>query len=140
MAVLVGEHPQELVFEESVARDQNLPLAARILDRHGRPRGNVVTLDQPDYFTEEFASSDNDLAGMKAIFIPDGSGDYYETCAEAITEYPTDPVGGTVLPLTLDDSDIVTPTTAMCSTVDFQRSRLPVTGFTRQAERSPRQN
>ena len=37
-------------------------------------------------------------------------------------------------------ADIVTPTTAMCSTVDFQRSRLPVTGFTRQAERSPRQN
>ena len=71
---------------------------------------SFVTLDQPDYFTEEFAGNDNDLAGMKAIYIPDGSGDYYDACVEAITEYPTDPVGGNVLPLTLDDSDLVTPT------------------------------
>jgi hypothetical protein len=72
-----------------------------------------MTLEQPDYFTEEFTSSDNDLDQWTVVFTPDGSGDYYDMCGYESTALPTDPAGGTTLPLSDDDSEIVTPDEAV---------------------------
>jgi hypothetical protein len=57
---------------------------------------SFTTLEQADYFTEEFMGG-IDLEGLTVAFIPDGTGDYYETCSEEATEFPTDPSGGTVI-------------------------------------------
>ncbi|HUU82859.1 MAG TPA: S8 family serine peptidase [Phycisphaerae bacterium] len=56
----------------------------------------------PDFYTEEFVS-DNDLDNISLFFTPNASVDFYDGCAEAITELPTDPAGGTAISLT-DDS------------------------------------
>ena len=55
-----------------------------------------TTLEQAEYFTEEFTSG-FDLDYISVTFIPDGSGDYYRMCSEDVTEFPTDPTGGTVI-------------------------------------------
>ncbi len=68
---------------------------------------SFTTLDQPDYFTEEFTAFD--LNGFAVAIIPDGSGDYYQICGWEIDELPTDPTGGTTLPLSDDDYETVTP-------------------------------
>ncbi len=65
---------------------------------------SFTTLDQPDYFTELF-SGDNDLDNRVVLYVPDGTGDYYRLCGDAASQLPTDPAGGTVVPLTDDDSD-----------------------------------
>jgi hypothetical protein len=82
--------------------------------------GNVATDDNngncytfttpqtPDYFTELFDGSDNDLANWGLQFVPNGSVDYYAGCAESITALPTDPAGGTPISLSDDDYEQVT--------------------------------
>jgi hypothetical protein len=67
-----------------------------------------TTLDQADYFTEEFLSG-FDLDGMTIEFYPDGSGDYYGVCGYESAGLPTNPAGGITLPLSDDDSELVTP-------------------------------
>jgi serine protease AprX len=69
-----------------------------------------TTLEQPDYFTEEFGD-DFDLAGFTVEFRPDGTGDYYDLCGYESDELPTDPAGGTTIPLSDDDSESVNPGT-----------------------------
>ncbi|MCK4342702.1 MAG: hypothetical protein KAY37_13375 [Phycisphaerae bacterium] len=69
-----------------------------------------TTIDQPDYFTEQFTSG-FDLENFSVTFIPGGSGNYYSLCGEEITELPTDPSGGTTLPLSDDDYESVSPST-----------------------------
>ncbi|MBU0719347.1 MAG: S8 family serine peptidase [Planctomycetes bacterium] len=72
----------------------------------------------PDFFTEEFASSDNDLSYKSITFIPDGSEDYYYACAELeIDELPTDPAGGTSI--SLDDDEYENITIAGGNTVEL---------------------
>ena len=57
---------------------------------------SFTTLEQPDYFTEEFMGG-IDLEALTVAFIPDGSGDCYDVCSEEATDFPTDPSGGTVI-------------------------------------------
>jgi len=65
-----------------------------------------TTLEQPDYFTEEFIN-DFDLENFTVELVPDGSGDYYRVCGGEVTELPTDPSGGTVVYLSDDDYEHV---------------------------------
>ncbi|MCK4659057.1 MAG: hypothetical protein KAV82_05995 [Phycisphaerae bacterium] len=56
---------------------------------------SFTTLEQADYFTEEFLN-DFDLGNSTVAFIPDGSGDYYEVCgSSSITAFGTDPANPT---------------------------------------------
>ncbi len=66
-----------------------------------------TTPDVPNYFTELFDSG-NDLDNLSITFVPDASPDGYTVCAEPITELPTDPAGGTMLSLSVDDNEAVT--------------------------------
>jgi len=63
---------------------------------------SFTTLEQPDYFTEEFTGG-FDLSNRSTYFTPDSSGDFYFSCSEEVMGFPTDPAGGT--PLTLGDDD-----------------------------------
>jgi hypothetical protein len=69
---------------------------------------SFTTLDQPDYFTQENPGGAT-LNGTTLTFTPDGSGDFYDLCRSDSAGLPSDPSGGTVIPLTDDDSDPVTP-------------------------------
>ncbi len=55
----------------------------------------------PVYFTEQY-EGDFDLAYSSVVFAPDGSEDFYDGCVEGISEFPTDPAGGTEITLTDD--------------------------------------
>lgn len=61
----------------------------------GQTRQITLRAGQIDYFTEQFTSAQNDLANMTLTFTPDGSGNYYSACREVVTNFPTDPLGGT---------------------------------------------
>ena len=63
----------------------------------------TLLIGQPDYFTEYFQASDNDLHYMSLTFTPDGSQSFYSVCRQPATNFPADPTGGTVVSLT-DDS------------------------------------
>ncbi len=67
---------------------------------------SFTTLEQPDYFTELF-DTNNDMAFMTVSYLPDGSGDFYNSCSEAAASFPTDPTGGVNLVLSDDDSQEV---------------------------------
>ncbi len=66
------------------------------------------TPDIPDFFTEQFETSDAfDLDGMMLNFIPDGSFQYYSACIEPVFALPTDPSTGTTLALSSNDSEAI---------------------------------
>ncbi len=57
----------------------------------------------PNYYTELYSATDGgppDLAGSSLLFTPDGSIDFYAGCRTPTVALPTDPAGGTDLPLT----------------------------------------
>ncbi len=63
---------------------------------------SFTTIDQPDYFTEQFSGSDAfDMQYFSVTFVPSEYGSYYEACGGKATELPVDPAAGT--PLTLAD-------------------------------------
>ena len=66
-------------------------------------RDVTLRIGQPDYFTEQFEASDNDLDNLMLTLTADGSASTYSACVTPITEFPTDPTGSTSLALT-DDS------------------------------------
>ncbi len=66
-------------------------------------RRGVTLSVRPDYFTELFDTSSNDLAFKMWTFTPDGSAAFYSVCREVATNFPTDPTGGTSVTLS-DDS------------------------------------
>ncbi len=66
---------------------------------------SLTTLDQADYFTEFFESSDLDLTNTATLFTPNGSGDFYEACSFSVAGFPIDPAGGTTENLSDDDSN-----------------------------------
>lgn len=81
------------------------------------PAGNMSTADNggvcfsfttpeiPDYFTELFNTGNpNDIDNRMIMLSPNGSVDFYAACSEVIDTLPTDPAGGTELPLTDDNS------------------------------------
>ncbi|MEW5702569.1 MAG: trypsin-like peptidase domain-containing protein [Candidatus Zixiibacteriota bacterium] len=61
------------------------------------------TSDEPDHFTELFASGENDLDFKTISFRPDGSDDFYSACTESAAAFPTDTTGSTTLALGDDD-------------------------------------
>jgi uncharacterized repeat protein (TIGR01451 family) len=66
-------------------------------------RSFLLRIGQPDFFTELFDASDNDLAFHSVLFTPNGSASFYGVCRQAVTNFPTDPTGGTSVSLS-DDS------------------------------------
>jgi hypothetical protein len=58
----------------------------------------ILRIGIPDYFTEIFTSSDNDLDNQTLIFTPDDSNSFYSVCRKPATSFPTDPAGGTPFP------------------------------------------
>ncbi|UCE59357.1 MAG: hypothetical protein JSU63_18185 [Phycisphaerales bacterium] len=64
----------------------------------------------PKLYTEEFVSAgDNDLGDMTVTFTPVGTNNFYSACVEPLSELPIDPAGGTILSLSDDDFEQVTP-------------------------------
>ena len=74
-----------------------------------RPVTLNVNPPRPDYFTEIFESADNDTDNQSWLFTPDGSLSFYSVIRSQATAFPSDPTGGTTLPLTLDSFLQVTP-------------------------------
>ena len=70
---------------------------------------SFTTIDQPDYFTQQFTSG-FDLDNTTVSFVPDGGGSYYLACTTPIVELPCDPTGATALTLGEDGSSQVTLT------------------------------
>jgi hypothetical protein len=65
----------------------------------GMGRQFVLRVGQLDYFTELF-TGDNDLDFLSLTFKPDGGANFYSACRQVVTNFPTDPAGGTDLLLT----------------------------------------
>lgn len=62
-----------------------------------------TTPEIPDYFTELFSATDNDIDFVSFTFVPNNTFEFYDVCKEAITVLPTDPTAGTSVSLP-DDS------------------------------------
>jgi subtilisin family serine protease len=91
-ALSAGAHSANVTFTNSttgvsIMREVTLQLIAR------------------DFFTELFDEENFDLSNQSLIFIPNGSSSSYQLCLESVTEFPTDPDGGT--PISLADDDYV---------------------------------
>ncbi len=71
-------------------------------DQVGQARQFTLRVGQPDYFTELFDSTANDLAFKTFTFTPDGSGNFYAPCRETAAAFPTDPTGGTAVTMSDD--------------------------------------
>ncbi|EDY18001.1 peptidase M36 fungalysin [Chthoniobacter flavus Ellin428] len=71
-------------------------------------RGVTLRTGQRDYFTELF-SSGNDTRNQSWLFTPNGSNNFYSVARTAATSFPTDPTGGTSLPMSDDTFVQVTP-------------------------------
>ena len=52
-----------------------------------------------DYFTEAFDTSANDTENQSFLFTPNGSQSFYRASRTVVAAFPTDPAGGTALPL-----------------------------------------
>ncbi|MHC4624783.1 MAG: S8 family serine peptidase [Planctomycetota bacterium] len=75
-----------------------------------KPRLVTLAIRPPDSFTESFDEADNDLSFRSLTFGPDGSMAYYQACRGKAAGFPTDPNGGTYVPLWDDDFVEVTLT------------------------------
>ncbi|MEO5802954.1 MAG: M36 family metallopeptidase, partial [Verrucomicrobiota bacterium] len=75
-----------------------------------QPRQFTLSIGQPDYFTESFDSSGNDLDNQMFTFTPDGSASFYFACRQPATSFPTDPTGGASV--TMSDDTFATVTLA----------------------------
>ncbi|MBD3258787.1 hypothetical protein GF377_10165 [candidate division GN15 bacterium] len=80
-----------------------------ITDDNGGNCYTFTTTDQPDYFTQSFTSG-ADLEGGIVTFEPDGSVSFYDACRDTTSAFPTDPSGGTVVPMSDDSSYAVSLT------------------------------
>jgi hypothetical protein len=78
-----------------------------VVDDNGGACYTFTTPEIPDYFTEQF-SSGVDLENSALLFAPNGTIDFYSVCRYDTTTLPTDPAGGTVLPLSAEDSESIT--------------------------------
>ncbi len=82
-----------------------------VYDDNGGACYSFQTPEVPDFFTEIFEGSGNDLAWTTLEFRPNGSNDFYGGCTAAeIDSFPTDPAGGTPLSLSDDDNEAITLT------------------------------
>lgn len=111
--IVYSEMTTELSHDVSLRLDPLTCYYWRIRGTNGCGDGEwqmaaFTTLDQPDYFSEQFSST-FDLDNQTLAFIPDGSGDFYRSCIDSAALLPTDPTGGTTITLTDDDSEALTP-------------------------------
>lgn len=67
----------------------------------------TLRIGQPDSFTEIFDRADLDVQDTSFTFTPDNSPSAYSVCRSVATDFPTDPAGGTVVPLADEDSQLV---------------------------------
>jgi len=81
------------------------PAFNTVTDNNGGGCYSFMTDPVPDYFTEEFGSFD--LSGRTITYIPNGSDEHYVACGRTATAFPTNPSGGSTLPLSDDDSEFV---------------------------------
>jgi len=93
---LTGLTPQTPYFFAVGATDRAGNVAA---DDNGGACFTFATTSQPDYFTELFDNSDDDLDNKTITFRPDGTNDFYAACTEPALAFPIDPAGGTTLSL-----------------------------------------
>ncbi|MBN1341275.1 MAG: hypothetical protein JXQ73_01270 [Phycisphaerae bacterium] len=77
------------------------------MDDNGGECYTFTTPFQLDYFTELFDANDNDLSYQSVTFVPNGSSNFYMACRDEVTEFHTDPNGGTVLTLGDNTSALV---------------------------------
>ncbi len=56
-------------------------------------------IQQVDYYAQAFISEPFDLQNTSIEFIPDGSNSFYAACAHPISQLPTDPAAGALVPL-----------------------------------------
>ncbi|MFQ5463851.1 MAG: S8 family serine peptidase, partial [Phycisphaerae bacterium] len=78
-------------------------------DDNGGACYSFATPDIPDYFTEEFGS-DNDMDFQMLTFTPNGTGDFYGSCVEAVNALPQSTAGAIPLSLSDDSSNARTLT------------------------------
>ena len=104
--VITGLSSNQTFFFAVDAEDEAGNLAT---NDNGGTCFSLTTPDIPIYFTEQFQSTP-DLDFTSLEFTPNGSSDFYRGCAMAITGVPTDPVGGTAITLTDDDSELISLT------------------------------
>ena len=83
-----------------------------------------LLVGQPDYYTELFDASDNDLDFQAWTFTPDGSTSFYSVCREVATNFLTDPTSGTTV--TLSDDSYATVTLTGTNTVAIYNRRTSV--------------
>jgi len=67
-----------------------------------KQRTVTLTVKPPDLFTESFDAGGN-FAGVSLTLRPNGLISCYEACRDVVNAFPTDPNGGTYLPLGDDD-------------------------------------
>ena len=77
-------------------------------DQVGQGRQFTLRVGQPDYYTELFDTTANDMSYKTFTFVPDGSANFYSVCQQPAAAFPTDPTGGTLLSLTDDSYSAVT--------------------------------
>jgi hypothetical protein len=68
------------------------------LDDNGGACYSFATPEIPDFYTEQFLSG-IDLDNSALLFLPNASVDFYEACTFSTLVLPTDPTGGTILPM-----------------------------------------
>lgn len=86
----------------------------------------VVVTTAPNYFTQVFQAG-NDLDGLELNFQPDGSLSFYAIQKQTgITDFPTDPSGGQMLPF--DDPDFVSAFGDPVATVPLGGKTVPFYG------------
>ncbi|HEX6885812.1 MAG TPA: trypsin-like peptidase domain-containing protein, partial [Planctomycetota bacterium] len=100
---LTGLLPDTTYFVKVRALDE---AGNETLDTNGGLCHSVTTADVPSFFTEEFLG-DNDLDLTTIVLIPTLDGDRYALCRRPASAFPTDPAGGTAIPLSDDGSALV---------------------------------
>ena len=103
---LVGLNEATTYFFEVAAEDQ---AGNSVTDNAGGACFSFTTTDIPLYFTEEFSAFD--LDDMTLMLTPAPIVDGYVVCIEPAAGLPTDPAGGSSLPLSDDDSEFVSAST-----------------------------
>jgi len=101
---LTGLLPDTTYFVKVRALDE---AGNETLDTNGGLCHSVTTADVPSFFTEEFLG-DHDLDQTTLVLFPTLDSDRYSLCRRPASAFPTDPAGGTAIPLSDDGSALVT--------------------------------
>lgn len=90
--VLSGLDENSTYFFSVEATDQAANVAS---DDNAGACYTFQTPDIPNFFTENYDGSDNDMDNRSVLFTANGSIDFYAMCGAPIVALPTDPSGGT---------------------------------------------